>query len=218
VAQDNNYGTWQAYKNQYWPAHYLIDKDGVIRYTHFGEGKYDVTEKMIQTLLKEAGQQVDTAVTRVEAEAPGSGKQTKETYLGADRMERFYSAEAPVIGTKSFSYKGTSFPQHFWGYQGEWTVLEERSVASKDATLGLQFQGKKVFLVMSAGAAGTEVEVLMNGKVMAPELAGKDVQGGKVRITEERLYELVKSDRVESGFLELRFLGPGVSVYAFTFS
>jgi hypothetical protein len=71
---------------------------------------------------------------------------------------------------------------------------------------------------MSAERAGTEVEILMNGKSIAPELAGKDVQAGKVRVTEERLYELVKSDKVESGFLEIRFLESGASAYAFTFS
>jgi thiol-disulfide isomerase/thioredoxin len=218
VAQDNDYATWQAYQNQYWPAHYLIDKDGVIRYTHFGEGKYDVTEKMIQTLLQEAGQQVETGVTKVEAEAPGSGKQTKETYLGADRMERFYSLEEPVIGTRTFTYTGTSFPQHSWGYQGEWTMLGERSLASKEGKLGLQFQGNKVFLVMSSSPKGGRAEIRLNGELLSSSLAGKDVQDGIVTVTGERLYELVQGNTAPTGFLEIRFLDPGISVYAFTFS
>ncbi len=219
VAQDNNYSTWQAFENQYWPAHYLIDTTGAVRYTHFGEGHYDETEAAIRSLLEEAGKKVDASTkTDVVTEAPSIGEQTPETYLGLSRMERFYSAETPSVGTKNFSYKNNSFPLNAWGYQGEWAILGERATANKNAKLGLRFQGNKVFLVMGATPAGGKAEVLLNVILLSPDLAGADVNQGVVTVTEERLYELVKNNPETSGFLEIRFLDSGISVYAFTFA
>ncbi len=220
VAQDNDYATWQAFENRYWPAHYLIDTEGNIRYTHFGEGKYEQTEAAIRTLLEEGGKEVIAKEgIVVQAEEPGSGGQTKETYLGADRLElgRFASQESPVMGTNVFTYN-KPLSTHKFGFSGEWNVLGERSVAMKNAGLSFAFKGKKVFLVMSAETKESRVRVLLDGKSITDSEAGSDVIGSEIKVVEERLYELVDLEQVQNRTVELEFLTPGIAVYAFTFS
>ncbi len=218
VAQDNNYATWQAYNNHYWPAHYLIDAKGVIREYHFGEGNYEETERAIQELLQEAGQTVDDSLSQVSGET-GSERQTPETYLGFGRMERFASPEGKQTGTHSFTRPAT-LALHQFAYQGTWKVEEERAVATDQATLQLHFQGKKVFLVMAPEASGEvkQVRVLLDGKPVELNTSGADVHDGTVTVDEDRLYELINlRDASEEHTLELLF-EDGTAVYAFTFS
>lgn len=220
VAQDNEYATWQAYENRYWPAHYLIDVEGRIRYTHFGEGEYEKTEAAIQELLNEAGKTTGEGFVRVEAEAGGSGTQTRETYLGFTRMERFQSDPYPTaLGEQTFVLS-KPLPVHNWGYKGTWNIEKERGVAGAGAALQFHIRAQKVFLVMGpvAGAASTTVEVWLDGKPMDAAVAGSDVKNGKVLVQEERLYELLNADRSEGHSLELLFPDGSTAVYAFTFS
>ena len=217
VAQDNEYATWQAYKNRYWPAHYLIDAEGRIRYTHFGEGNYEETEAAIQSLLKEVGRTSQSGFVEVEAEAGGSGKQTPETYVGLNRMERFQSTPKPVVGEQIFMLT-EAIPLHAWGYKGTWTVEAERAIAGPDAAIQLRAQAKKIFLVMGANKGSAPVEVWLDGKRIEESLAGRDVQEGKVTVNEERLYELMSGEAVGEHTIELIFPEGNVSVYAFTFS
>ncbi len=218
VAQDNDYGTWEAYNNRYWPAHYLIDAEGKIRYTHFGEGQYEETEAAIQTLLQEAGQKAETGFVEVEAEQGGSGTQTRETYLGLSRMERFRSLPSrPVLGEQIFVLSA-ALPLNFWGYKGTWTVEQERAVAHPDAGLQFQVKAKKIFLVMGPQTGQASVEVWLDGSPISETMAGRDVKAGKVTVTEERLYELMDGEKSGEHTLELYFPEGGVAVYAFTFS
>lgn len=217
VAQDNDYATWEAYQNRYWPAHYLIDVEGRIRYIHFGEGQYEETEKAIQTLLQEAGQKTDGGFVSVEAEAEGSGKQTRETYLGLARMERFQATPKPTaLGEQYFTFPA-SLPLHGWGYEGAWKLEQERSEALPGAKLRFHVKAKKVFLVMGPRNSKAEAEVWLNGERIQ-KAAGKDVQNGSVSVTEERLYELVDFGSIEEAEVELRFPEGNIAVYAFTFS
>lgn len=218
VAQDNQYGTWEAYQNRYWPAHYLIDTKGRIRYTHFGEGKYEETEQAIKILLEEAGKKIESDFVSVSAEAPGSGTQTRETYLGFQRMERFRST--PILttpGRQAFSLE-EELPIHTWGYTGTWNLEAERATAEAGAGLRFHVRAQKVFLVMSPGAGGASVEVRINGQTVPEEVAGGDVINGRIQVDTERLYEVVKSDGVDEYTLELYFPEGKISVYAFTFS
>lgn len=218
VAQDNNYATWQAYGNRYWPAHYLIDAEGNVREYHFGEGNYEETERAIQELLREAGERVDDEVSVLQAET-GSRGQTPETYLGASRMERFASPEGSKIGQQFFTLP-PSVPLHEFAYRGVWNVEKERAIATEVSELVLHFQGKKVFLVMAPHMAGTtkKVSVLLDGKPVTLEQAGADVQDGQVTVNEDRLYELIDL-RGAAGIHELHLLFEGgTAVYAFTFS
>jgi cytochrome c biogenesis protein CcdA/thiol-disulfide isomerase/thioredoxin len=196
VVQDNNYGIWNAYANQYWPAEYLIDKQGRVRHAHFGEGEYDATEKLIRELLG-----VDRGrMTEVRDRTP-TGLMTPETYLGYARADRFVG-EDETHGVPSTYHFPSSIPTHHLALGGLWTVLEERAVAGPGARLRFHFEASKVYLVL--GGHG-KVRVLVNGR---PERT--------VRVDGDRLYTLVNSPREQDALLELRFT-PGVSAYAFTF-
>ena len=220
VAQDNSYGTWQAYHNQYWPAHYLIDTKGNIREYHFGEGNYEETERDIQSLLQEAGKTVKADIlTGIVADTPGGG-QTPETYLGGARMERFASPERVTGESQAFTTPDTLNNNSF-AYAGTWKVEPESALAENAAALTLQFEGKKVFLVMAPpeNALPGNVRVLLDNKPLTGELSGKDVLDGKVMVDKERLYELFDGKGVtREHVLRLEFETPGTAVYAFTFS
>jgi cytochrome c biogenesis protein CcdA/thiol-disulfide isomerase/thioredoxin len=221
VAQDNNYGTWQAYNNRYWPAHYLIDAEGKIRDSHFGEGNYQETELAIQSLLEEAGRDVTPNSTSVTMDTPGKNK-TPETYLGSDRMERFLSPER-VTGEKQVFTTPPILRKHDFAYSGSWKVESERALASSKSTLTLRFEGKKVFLVLAPPentlSGSGSVKVFLDQKLIPKEVSGKDVVDGKVTLDAERLYELFDGrEMTEEHLLHLEFETPGTAVYAFTFS
>lgn len=223
VAQDNDYGTWQAYGNHYWPAHYLIDAEGRVRYTHFGEGKYDETERNIQKLLEEAGLKGNAEWTMEKAEKEErdeeqrAERRTPETYLGLDRIARFASAERAAAGERAYTIPNT-LPKNSFAYGGTWSLDSERATTKDKAVLELRFIGNKVFLVMAPphGSKGT-VKVFLDG-MLAEVNAGVDVREGIVTVDADRLYELIDL-RWLSGehTLRLEFETPGLSAYAFTF-
>ena len=195
VAQDNDYGTWDAWGNQYWPAKYLIDTTGHVRYAHFGEGEYDKTEAAIRSLLP------DKNLGKPAGEQPGEvpGNATPETYLGAARAQGWEPPPQP--GTHDYS--GISrLDQDRFALGGRWTVDDESATAVKDATLRAHVRGKSVYLVL--GGSG-RVEVEVDGR---PEKT-VDVDG-------QRLYELMRRPQAGEHELTLRF-EPGVAGYAFTF-
>jgi cytochrome c biogenesis protein CcdA/thiol-disulfide isomerase/thioredoxin len=198
VALDNDYGTWNAYGNQYWPAKYLIDRNGHVRYAHFGEGDYDLTEENIRTLL---GERPASPVSDRLHDLTPSGPITPESYLGYERIDRFTGSK--IYPDKEATY---AFPAGLgrddFALSGRWTVRAQRIVAGKDARLKLRYYARKVFLVL--GGTGT-VQVLADGH-----------PHGVVHITSDRLYTLVDRDEIDDAVLELRF-SPGVSAYAFTF-
>jgi len=204
VALDNGLATWQEFNNRYWPAHYLIDRDGLVVYTHFGEGKYDVTENNIRYLLGLKGK----AESAAPKELPAGEGQTPETYLGYARAERFTGTpglrqEAPVV----YQHAG-AVPPHHWTLRGTWKAGKEKSVAAQGgAVLQLNFTAKKVFLVMG-NAAGTPVQV----GVKLDGVALPDVT-----VAGHALYELVSQPSPKNGLLEITARMPGLEVYAFTF-
>ncbi|MEO5948987.1 MAG: cytochrome c biogenesis protein CcdA, partial [Candidatus Saccharimonas sp.] len=122
VALDNDFSTWNGYKNQFWPAKYLIDKDGQVRYTKFGEGDYDKTEEAIQTLLKETGKTVNNSIDKDTDDSVTSPGQTPETYLGYSRAERFANSdEFNANTTTSYSLK-TNIATSYWSLGGQWQI------------------------------------------------------------------------------------------------
>lgn len=214
IMQDNNYSTWRAYDNHYWPAKYLIDKDGNIRYTHFGEGKYDETEEVIQSLLAEAGSQVDE---KIDNPSYSIDTRTPELYLGYGRMG-YYAEPAQIKKNTKSSY---TLPEeiainHF-AYGGEWTVEEERAMPEKGGELVLGFDAQNVFLVMRKSDGEGKVKVYLDGEVIDSNFAGEDVKNGVVTVEKDRLYSLVKLDSEGQHYLKLEFLDSGVELYAFTF-
>lgn len=216
VAQDNDYATWRAYDNQYWPAKYLIDKDGNIRYYHFGEGEYQETEEAIQKLLAEAGQKDIKGFLDMPDTTP-QGRLSPETYLGSGRMEFYYPDRHLDTGTKTVTLDPT-IPQHSFSLGGTWMISDEYATAQNNGVLEYNFYGKNVFLVLRPRDAGQgTLRVLLDGKeVTEASGAGEDVTNGVVTIDSDRLYRLINLSQAGNHKLRLEF-SPGVSAYAFTF-
>jgi thiol-disulfide isomerase/thioredoxin len=214
VVQDNDYGTWNAYANQYWPAKYLIDARGRIRYVHFGEGDYGTTESAIRSLLAERGDRQLGGMTRVRAQTPSPGLTTPESYLGAARADRFVNGPRP--GAHRYTLPAGQLPPDHLAYGGRWRITAESATALGGSTLKLAFGARRVFLVLGSPQASLPLRVLLDGKPIPDRLAGADVRGGVATIDAQRLYKLVNLPRVERHTLTLRF-APGISGYAFTF-
>ncbi|MBY0428439.1 MAG: thioredoxin family protein [Alphaproteobacteria bacterium] len=200
IVQDNDHILWNRFENQYWPAHYLINKQGQIVYTHFGEGNYDVTEKAIRALLDEKGGMAKSP------ENPDGYtlNQTPETYLGTSREARLNTKEP--------------LPADHWLLSGGWKRDAEYSETSAaGASLKMHFRGGKVFLVLgTADGKPTKAKILFNGKP-AIDAGGKDVKDGLVEITDHRLYELIDLKKNGEGEFEIQSSGAGLRAFAFTF-
>jgi cytochrome c biogenesis protein CcdA/thiol-disulfide isomerase/thioredoxin len=215
VAQDNDYATWDAYANQYWPAKYLIDARGRVRYTHFGEGDYDETEHAIRELLAEAGRRPG-ARAHATAERASRFVTTPESYLGAARADRFVNGPI-AAGTRTFAVPASGLAPDSLAYEGTWRVSASSATSVRGARLHLAFGARKVFLVLgSRGDRPRRVRVLLDGRPIAPRLAGEDVDGRHATVAGQRLYRLVDLPRSERHLLTLE-LPPDVSGYAFTF-
>ncbi|HEU5064324.1 MAG TPA: cytochrome c biogenesis protein DipZ [Gaiellaceae bacterium] len=200
VALDNDYGTWNAFENQYWPAKYLIDRRGHLRYYHFGEGEYDTTEERIRTLLGESSTMLPVA-NRLSDNTP-KAPLTPETYLGYQRLARFAQSTIEPDAFAEYRFPDRDLEQSELAYDGRWKVTGEEIVAGLGARVRLAFTARKVFLVL--GGDGN-VRVLLDGK-----------ERRVVRVNGSRLYTLLSLPELREGLLELRF-DPGVRGYAFTF-
>jgi thiol-disulfide isomerase/thioredoxin len=210
VVQDNDYTQWNAYANQYWPAHYFIDAKGRVRYFHFGEGSYDVSEKVIQALLKVAGASVGGIVSRP---APQLQAGTPETYLGYDRSQGFASAEK-IAADKPADYRPARVPANGeWTLLGKWTVAPQYVVPDSSGTLQLGFNAKNVFLVIEPQERGGSVSVFVDDR---PAADTTDVKSGSLAISESRMYQLVGLGASGPHLLRLEVKGK-LRLFAFTF-
>jgi len=215
VVQDNNMGTWNAYGNEYWPADYLIDASGAVRYTAFGEGDYEKTETAIRALLAEAGAQVGGMSHPTGVIVP-SEEATPETYLGTARAQGWVNG--PKTGVHDYGSPPSGELQlNDFAYSGTWDISDQPAEAIANAGIDMEFEAKNVYLVLSsAGERPRPVRVLLDGRPIPARYAGADVDGGIVTVHGERLYTLVSLPRDEQHRLALRF-APGVTGYAFTF-
>lgn len=220
VVQDNDQATWNAFRNQYWPAKYLIDTEGQVRYTHFGEGEYGTTEKAIRSLLRERGQAQPLgrlAEAEVERIDPGLG--TPETYLGARRARGWVNG-AIVPGRADFGTVGDrivkALPPNGFAFQGRWRIGPDGATALARARVDVHFRAAKVFLVMGSPGRERRADVLVDGEPVRPDEAGADVVGGEVVVGQQRLYRLLDLGSAKRHVLSLEF-EPGISGYAFTF-
>ncbi|MFA1625520.1 cytochrome c biogenesis protein DipZ [Rhizobium mongolense] len=226
VAIDNDYKIWRAFENSYWPAHYLIDAKGNIRYHHFGEGNYRQTEQAIQDLLREAGSEMpSTASVTPDAKGAEASPDLKnvrsgETYLGYKRATSFASPEnlrADAANAYSIDEPGLNE----WGLSGTWTVGAEQAVLNRpDGSIVYRFSARDLHLVLGPGAAGKPVRfhVTIDGKAPGPNHGADTDADGQGTVMSTKLYQLVRqSGDVEERTFEIRFLDPGVEAYAFTF-
>ena len=203
VALDNGYETWNAWGNRFWPAKYFIDRRGHVRFAHFGEGAYEESEHVIRTLLAEPDLPRPVSAS-IDDETP-EGVQTPETYLGHERIERFVGSK--IVKDREATYRlPETFPFGHLAYGGRWTVEGERIVAGTSARLLLSFHANEVFLVLGRSSGEERVDVRVDGRRV-----------GTVRVTEDRLYRLVRiPGEKRNHVLDLRF-SPGAEAYAFTF-
>jgi cytochrome c biogenesis protein CcdA/thiol-disulfide isomerase/thioredoxin len=200
VALDNDYKTWNAYSNEFWPAEYLLDQEGRVRHIHYGEGEYEKTEQDIRLLLRAGGSAALPTPVR-EHDATPAGDITPESYLGYFRIERYSGSQLSADVERDYRFP-TSLARDHFAYDGKWTVESERIVAGDGARLRLHFHARQVNLVL--GGKGL-VGVVVDGRAK-----------GAVRVNGDRLYTLVSGRAIRDGVLELAFT-PGVQAYAFTF-
>jgi thiol-disulfide isomerase/thioredoxin len=217
VAQDNSYSTWNTYSNNYWPAEYLIDAEGRIRRTHFGEGEYDQTEMAIQELLKEAGDKVRAPLTNMPDQTPIEAI-SPETYLGTARMQYYFPNGTVNNGNNIFTLSDSLTPNSF-SFGGEWNISPEEAITGKNAVLNYNFTANKVYIVMRPGSAkAPKVKVFVDGKPVDITNAGADATGGVITIDGDRLYNLIDLHGASGNHvLKLEFENVGVEAFAFTF-
>ncbi|MGO7960245.1 cytochrome c biogenesis protein DipZ [Rhizobium leguminosarum] len=226
VAIDNDYKVWRAFENSYWPAAYLIDAKGQIRYHHFGEGNYNRTEKAIQDLLREAGSQT-TASAPVVPNAKGvqagpdlGNIRSGETYLGYEQAANFASPEGLQADTAR-NYSIAEPGLNGWGLSGTWIVGRDQATLDQPGGgITYRFSARDLHLVLGPGASDKPIrfQVKIDGKAPGPD-HGSDIDAdGNGTVTATRLYQLVRqSGTVAARNFEIRFLDPSVQAYAFTF-
>jgi len=215
VVQDNEMGTWNAYGNEYWPADYLIDARGHVRYAAFGEGDYDKTETAIRALLAEKGARVGGRGHATGVVVP-SQQTTPETYVGTARAEGWM--HAPEAGLHDYGGPVTGeLALNEFALSGRWRIAEQPATAVAGAGIDVEFKARHVYLVLSSpGERPLPVQVLLDGRPISAADAGADVHGGVVTVRRQRLYSLVSLPGDRRAHLSLRF-APGVSAFAFTF-
>jgi hypothetical protein len=221
VAVDSDYAIWRAFANRYWPALYLADADGVIRYEHFGEGRYEETERAIQGLLGIERPLVAVTGEGVEAAADWDRLHTPETYLGALRGHGFASPGGSVFDeARDYALPDTLLPNQ-WALSGTWTIGPEHvSLGAAGGRIAFRFDARDAHLVLARGDTAEPIpfRVLLDG---GPPGAshGVDVAADGTGVLDDgRLYQLVRQDGpVAERSLEITFLAAGAEAYAFTF-
>jgi len=220
VALDNDYAIWQAFDNHYWPALYFVDRDGVIRDQHFGEGRYEQSERVIQELLGVDREPVSVEGLGVEAEADWDNLETPETYLGYGRGNHFASPGGAAVDERRAYKVPERLRSNSWALAGEWTVSRENvMLAEAGGSIAYRFHARDAHLVLSSGAPDPiPFRVLLDGE--APSAShGVDVdEHGNGVLVAGRMYQLVRQrDEVRERTLEITFLAPGAEAYSFTF-
>jgi thiol-disulfide isomerase/thioredoxin len=220
VAVDNDYAIWSAFANNYWPALYFIDADGIIRDHHFGEGRYEQSERLIQRLLGIERKLVSVEALGVEAQADWDHLGTPETYLGYGRLERFASAQGAIFDEPHGYDLPEGLASNHWGLVGEWTIERERIVLTRGpASITYRFHARDAHLVLSPGAnEPIPFGVLLDGEPPGPA-HGVDVdEDGNGLLRDGRLYQLVRQrEAVRDRVVNITFHEPGAEAYAFTF-
>jgi thiol-disulfide isomerase/thioredoxin len=214
VAVDNDYAVWSAFDNHYWPALYFVDREGLIRDSHFGEGRYEKSERLLQRLLGIDRALISVEGQGVEAQADWDSLRTPETYLGYERSE---PSDSP--GGRPYELPERLSRNH-WALAGEWTIEPEDVVLDQaGGSIAFRFDARDAHLVLSSrGRDPIPFRVLLDGE--APGLShGVDVdeQGNGV-LSHGRMYQLVRQhDGVRERTLEITFLEPGARAHVFTF-
>ena len=225
VALDNDLAIWQAFNNQYWPAHYFIDAEGRIRYHHFGEGAYDRSEAVIRQLLEEAGRKnvpggiVDPKAQGAQAPGATDARTSHETYAGYGRGANFASGNVRM--DESAVYE-TALPLrlHQWGLTGQWTIGKEMSkLDAPGGKISFRFHARDLHLVLGPGADGKPVrfKVTLDGQPPGDSHGVDTAADGGGTVQDQRLYQLIRLKDAGEHTFTIEFADPGVQAFAFTF-
>jgi cytochrome c biogenesis protein CcdA/thiol-disulfide isomerase/thioredoxin len=223
VALDNNLIIWRAFDNRYWPAHYLADAEGRIRYHHFGEGSTNETEAAIRALLAEKGVKLGK-VASVKATGAGAAAdfasiRSPETYIGSSRAQSFASPGGLRNGVTDYRLPA-SFKLNDWGLAGLWKVEPQRAVLQQPGgKIAFRFRARDLHLVLgSATGKPVRFRVILDGKAPGAD-HGMDIDdAGLGQVTDQRLYQLIRQKAGgDERLFTIEFLDPGVEAYAFTF-
>ena len=207
VAVDNDYAIWDAFANDYWPALYFIDREGIIRDEHFGEGRYEESEHSIQQLLGVEKDIIAIVGEGIEAPADWEELESPETYLGRQRGER-----------RSDGDPG-SLRRNHWLLSGDWTIGEQGAVLN-DAHGGIafRFHARDLHLVLKPGTKPVPFRVSLDGGAPGSARGGDVDESGNGVASEPRLYQLIRQDgRIDDRTFEITFLEPGIEANVFTF-
>jgi thiol-disulfide isomerase/thioredoxin len=223
VVLDNEYSTWRAYGNNYWPSKYLIDIYGNIVYDHIGEGAYEETEMKIQELLDKRARvlgesnisEKDTTLAVSNISKSENKSRSPETYFGFLRNEFLANGTPGKGGKENFTVPDQILPNLLF-LGGTWNIDPEHAETFDDSRIVYRYWAQDVYIVAEADTL-TEIEVLQDGKPVSSDALGLDVKNGVMSIQESRLYKIIHNKEAGDHILELRIRGKGVRFYAFTF-
>ena len=227
VAIDSDYGVWRAFDNRYWPAIYLADAEGRIRFHHFGEGEYAMTEMVIQQLLLDAGAQtvhpdlVAVEPQGLEVAADWGTLRSPETYVGYGQSTGFVQEDVARFDAPHVYVAPGRLPLNSWGLRGEWTVARHAAVSNEPGgRIAFRFHARDVNLVMGPATRGSSIpfRVYLDGQ-LAEAAHGSDVAAdGSGVLNDQNTYQLIRQQGpVDDRLFEIEFLEPGVEAYCFTF-
>ena len=227
IAVDSDYGVWRAFANHYWPAVYLADAEGRIRYHHFGEGEYAMTDMVIQQLLLDAGaDRIDQDLVVVEPRglevaADWRTLQSPETYVGYRQSTGFASKNVAKLDAPHVYSAATQLPLNYWDVSGNWTVAGHAAVLNEPGgRLAFRFHARDLNLVLGPASKGASIpfRILVDGEV-ADGPHGSDVESdGRGIVNDQRTYQLIRQPGpIIDRLFEIEFLDAGVEAYCFTF-
>jgi len=226
IVLDNNYGTWNAYNNRYWPQKYLIGVDGFIRYEHIGEGRYEQTEEKIRELLKELkmrkGEEPTLADTKTEeiteeeldsTDVDTENVETPEIYFGSDRNQYLANGEEQTTGTQNLELP-QSIEENKLYLKGEWNIQPEYARNTNKGEIILRYTARNVNMVLEGD--NTTISVYQDGELISGS-AGRDVENGRVKVGDEQLYNLVANKEYGENKLRIKGENGALKTYTFTF-
>lgn len=227
IVIDNDYSIWRAFDNHYWPAQYLVDGRGRARDHHFGEGRYDQSERVIQRLLTEAGVAgvgngvVSVDARGVEAQASWPELKSPETYLGYERTGHFASPGGVARDRRRIYSAPGRLGLNRWALVGQWTIGRQATVlAESNGRVQHRFHARDLHLVMGSGSRTrpARFRVTIDGTLPGSSHGGDVDERGQGSVREQRLYQLVRQPGpITERQFEIEFLDAGVEIFAFTF-
>jgi thiol-disulfide isomerase/thioredoxin len=226
IVLDNNYGTWNAYNNRYWPQKYLIGVDGFIRYEHIGEGRYNQTEQKIRELLKELKMRKGLEPTLTDeinrspedeeldsSDVNSEMVRTPEIYFGAYRNEYLANGRQETTGVQNFTAPDSPEKNKLY-LNGEWNIREEYAESTGSGEILLRYEAKRANMVLEGDNA--TISVYQDGEKVS-EAEGRDIEDGETKVGDEQLYNLIENPEYGEHRLRIKVEEGTLRAYTFTF-